>query len=355
MSLQTLTGNERIKQVLRRLLSSGPGRLGRTLIFAGPAGVGKRHFALAMAKSANCLANTPGMLLAEDHPESCDQCPTCRRIDAGLYGDVIVLAPDGQSIRIAQTRALKEEVFQLPREGHQRFFLIDDAERLRDEAANSLLKTLEEPPPTSTIILISSRPDALLPTIRSRAQRLNFAPLATPELVAFLTAHYPRPMEDNLLLARLSAGSIGRALSIDLSVYRQERRTLIELLELLAENRQRHRILKAAEFFSKKERSAFEESLQTLEGLIRDLLVIAAGADPARAVNIDIVDRFKDLALRIGMDRLILWEERLTELRYQQRVNVNRQLATESLLLSLAQSRSGQATLQGPSAPSRSR
>jgi len=350
MSLKTLSGNDRNKRVIRRLLRGGAPQLGRTFIFAGPAGIGKRQFAIAMAKAANCLSLTPGQL-AEDQPDSCDQCPTCRRIDAGAYGDVTLLLPEGQSIRIAQTRAVNDEVFRPPREGRQRFFIIDDAERLRDEAANSLLKTLEEPPPTSTIVLITSQPDSLLPTIRSRAQRLNFTPLALPEMLQLLGASYPRPAEENDLLARIAGGSLGRALTIDLSVYRQERRILIELLDLLADSNQRYRILKAAEFISKKERAEFDESLVAIEALLRDLILLAAGGNPAEITNADLADRLKDLALRVGLDRLILWAERFAGLRHQQRVNVNRQLATEALLLSLQLDRSREGPGRADSRP----
>lgn len=334
MSLQSLSGNERNKQVIRRLLRGGTAQLGRALIFAGPAGIGKRQFALAMAKAANCLAPT-GDDRGGEQPDSCDQCPTCRRIDAGAYGDVTLLAPDGQSIRIAQTRAMNEEIFYRPREGRQRFFLIDEADRLREEAANSILKTLEEPPSTSTIILITSRPDSLLPTIRSRAQRLNFNPLTVPEMSALLATRQQRPVEENALIARLSGGSPGRALLIDLSVYRQERRILIELLELLAGRDQRHRILKAAEYIAKKERGEFEESLVTIEALLRDLVLLAAGSDPDRIANTDVADQLKDLARRVGVERLLSWAQSFSTLRLQQLVNVNRQLATEALLLSL--------------------
>ncbi|MFN6202919.1 MAG: ATP-binding protein [Acidobacteriota bacterium] len=336
MSFATLAGNERNKQIIQRLLQQGAspneasGPIGRTLIFAGPAGVGKRQFALAMAKASNCLEALPHRA-----PDSCDQCPTCRRIDEGTYGDVIVVAPDGQFIKIAQTRAMNDEVFYLPREGRQRFFIIDEADRLREESANSLLKTLEEPPPTSTIILITARPDSLLPTIRSRAQRLNFSPLTLPELEAYLALHYPRPKEENALLARLAGGCIGAALAIDLSVYRQERRILIELLELLAENRQRHRIMKAAEYISNKEKQDFEVAIESINGLLRDLVVLSTTVGEATVVNIDLVDRLKDLALRLGTRRLILWFEQFNILRRQLRVNVNRQLATEALLLRL--------------------
>lgn len=331
MSFATLAGNERNKQVLQRLLQRGEGQLGRTLIFSGPAGIGKRQFALTLAKAANCQAGALPNL-----PDSCDHCPTCRRIDEGTYGDVLTIVPDGQFIKIAQTRAMNDEVFARPREGRQRFFLIDEADRLRDEAANSLLKTLEEPPATSTIILITSRPDTLLWTIRSRAQRLAFTPLTIPEMESFLNAGYPRPAGENALLARLAAGRIGAALTIDLSVYRQERRILLELVDLLIENRQRYRLMKAAEYLAKKERKEYEESLASIVALLRDLVVIAVGAETVGVVNIDVLDRLRELASRVGPARLIQWIELFSDLRRQQRVNVNRQLATESLLLGAA-------------------
>ena len=149
MSFAKLIGNERNKQILQRLLTNG--RVSATMIFAGPDGVGKRQFALTFAKAANCqrASDNSFALFAID---SCDECATCRRIDEATYGDVATIQLDGQFIKIAQTRALAEEVYYRPREGRQKFFIIDEADRLRDEAANSLLKTLEEPPPTSTLI-----------------------------------------------------------------------------------------------------------------------------------------------------------------------------------------------------------
>ncbi|MFZ4628986.1 MAG: DNA polymerase III subunit delta' [Blastocatellia bacterium] len=328
MGFDRLIGNERNKEVLQRLLARQ--QLGGTFLFAGPAGVGKRQFAMELAKAANCLAISPGAT------EPCDQCSTCRRIDEGTYGDLLTLTPDGPSIRIAQTRAMNDEVHYRPREGRQRFFLIDDADRLREEAANSLLKTLEEPPPTSTIILLTARPDSLLRTIRSRARRLTFSPLAIDELERYLAAHYPRPAAETALLARLARGRLGAALSIDLSLYRQERRTLVELLELLVEGERRFRLLKAAEFLGKKEREEFEHSLDLLDGLLRDLLLVAGGAGQAAVVNLDIAERLEDLASRLPVARLILWIDRFDQLRRQLRVNINRQIATEAVLFSLA-------------------
>src|SRR5262249_57738510 len=187
MSFAKLVGNQRNKGILQRLLKNG--RINSTLIFAGRGGGGKRQFALAFAKAANCQ-KAPAGAYATD---GCDECSVCRRIDAGGYGDVTVVRPDGQFIKIAQTREMAEEVYFRPREGRQRFFIIDEADRLREEAANSLLKTLEEPPSTSTIILLTARPDALLSTIRSRAQPPNSPSLSLPPIPKYPPPNSPPP------------------------------------------------------------------------------------------------------------------------------------------------------------------
>jgi DNA polymerase III subunit delta' len=331
MSFAKLIGNQRNKEILQRLLKNG--RVNSSLIFAGPDGIGKRQFALTFAKAVNCQ-KTPAGAYALD---SCDECSVCRRIDAGGYGDVTVIRPDGQFIKIAQTREMTEEVYYRPREGRQRFFIIDEADRLREEAANSLLKTLEEPPATSTIILLTARPDALLLTIRSRAQRLNFTALAVAEMEKYLAENFPRPSPDTALLARITGGRIGQANAIDLSIFRQERRTLIELLELLASGNDRPRLLKAAEYIGKKEREDFEKELALILSLLRDLFMLAAGRGAGAIVNIDVVDRLTPLAQKVGLRRLMTWVEKFDQLRARLRININRQIATEAALLALSE------------------
>ncbi len=329
MTFAQLIGNERNKSVLQRLLLAN--RHAATLIFAGPEGIGKRQFALAMAKAVNC-----------QHPhkdattfDGCDVCPVCRRINTGVYGDVVTVQPDGQFIKIAQTRSLADEIYTRPREGRHRFFLIDEADRLREEAANALLKTLEEPPSSATIILLTARPDALLLTIRSRSQRLNFAPLTTAEMEDYLKANFTRPLPDNVLLARLTEGRIGQATAFDLSVYRQERNVLLGLLDILAAGENRYRLLKAAEYLGKKERDEFERELDLLSRLLRDIFLLAAGQPVSALINADVADKLNALAERIGLARVTKWIEKFNELRASLRFNVNRQVATEAALLSL--------------------
>ncbi|MBL8205658.1 MAG: DNA polymerase III subunit delta' [Blastocatellia bacterium] len=328
MSFSTLIGNNHNKQILQRLLQRDG--LGLSLIFAGPDGVGKRQFALTFAKAANCQ-RPPAT-----RDDSCDDCPVCTRIQSNSYSDVVTVQPDGNYIKIAQTRALTDDIQVRPREGKQRFFLIDGADRLREEAANSLLKTLEEPPPTSTIILLTSRPDALLPTIRSRAQRLSFAPLSIAEMETYLTKTSQRPAPDTKLLARLTGGRIGQATAIDLSEYRRERREMLELLELLASGNNKYRLVKAAEHYGKQEREAFERMLNLLLNVLRDVFLVAAGGVDADVVNIDVTDRLQSLAEKNGLARLMEWVKKFDELRRNLNININRQVATEAVLLSLA-------------------
>jgi DNA polymerase-3 subunit delta' len=333
MSFAKLIGNERNKEILQRLLWRG--RLGSTFVFAGPEGVGKRQFALTVAKAANCRRAAVDEGTDQYTEDSCDECPVCRRIEASAYSDVMEIAPEGAFIKIAQTRALAAEVYFRPREGRQRFFLIDEADRLREEAANSLLKTLEEPAPTSTIILLTSRPHALLPTILSRAQRLNFAPLTVAEMEKYLAANYRRPAPDTALLARITGGRIGQATAIDISDYRRERRELIELIDLLTTSDNRYRLLKAAEYLGKQERDVFEKKLEMLTGLLRDIFLLAAGRAPEAVINIDVADRLQMLAQKVELRRLIAWVEKIEELRGRLIININRQVATEALLLDL--------------------
>lgn len=332
MSFTCLIGNDNNKEILNRLLRRG--EVGRTLLFAGPDGTGKRQFALTLAKATNCQETKSGSKSVFPQ-DSCDECSMCNRIDAGACGDVVEIKPDGNFIKIAQTRALAEEIQFRPRETRQRFFIIDEADKLREEAAHSLLKTLEEPPATSTIILITARPDALLITIRSRAQQLNFAPLSIAEMEKYLSENYKRPAPDTALLARVTGGRIGQTTAIDLSEYRRERREVLEMLELLAARNDRVRLVKAAEYYGKQERQEFEKRLGMIASLLRDALLLASGRDYTAILNNDEQARLQRLAQNTGVRELIRWAEGFDELRSHLKVNINRQLATEALLLQL--------------------
>jgi DNA polymerase-3 subunit delta' len=196
------------------------GRLPHAWLVAGPPGIGKATLAYRFGRwllgggaEHPAPAGAPPLFLP---PEA----PAFRRIAAGAHADLRALRPSAESgvkkvIRVDDVRAAIRFLAMTPAEGGWRFLLVDGAETLRLEAANALLKTLEEPPPRSVLMLTTPAPDRLLPTIRSRCRRLQLSPLAQPELEAVLARQLPAmPAAERASLARLAEGSPGRALAL---------------------------------------------------------------------------------------------------------------------------------------------
>jgi len=170
-------GQERVVEALSRAVRGG--HVPHAYLFVGPAGVGKRAVALGLALALDC-PEAPGA--------GCGVCETCRRIEAGLHPDVPTFAPDGPQLVIEQAKAIVALAQSRPHEAAARVVIVDDADALNASAANSLLKTLEEPAPRNHLVLCTSAPERLLPTIRSRAQRLRFRPLGQEALLRIAEA-----------------------------------------------------------------------------------------------------------------------------------------------------------------------
>ncbi|HSE97953.1 MAG TPA: DNA polymerase III subunit delta' C-terminal domain-containing protein, partial [Blastocatellia bacterium] len=222
-----------------------------------------------------------------------------------------------------------------PFEGRRRVSIIDEAHRLKEQAANSILKTLEEPPESSLIVLVTSRPYALLETIRSRCQMLSFAPLSAAELEAYLKANFKRPPEETRMLARLAQGSIGRALEIDLGEYRDKRRIMIELVEAFSIRRDAVRLINAAEHLGRKlEREAFEAHMEVLLVLLADLFHLKLDASADSLVNADVSDRLARVAEAVTLDQIMGWVEKIEELLQDLVRNINRTIALEGMFVS---------------------
>jgi DNA polymerase-3 subunit delta' len=324
MPFSSLVGNERIKKLLRRAVAEG--RISQGLIFAGQRGVGKHQFALAVAQAVNCERPIDG--------DACGECLSCIKIAAREHPDVHTISPDGQFIKIGQMREMSQEAQYRPYEGRRRVYIIDDAERLREEAANSILKTLEEPPDSSLILLVTSKPYALLETIRSRCQMLNFAPLTPSELEAYLKANYKRPIEETRMLARFARGSIGRTLEIDLGVYREKRAMMLELIEALAIARDTIKLMSMAEHLGRKvEKDEFENHLDILMVLLADLFHLKLGEPADSLTNSDIAPRLEQVAAAVTVEQITEWVGRIEQVLQSLARNVNRQLAMEAMLV----------------------
>jgi DNA polymerase-3 subunit delta' len=339
-----LVGNQRAQDTLRRMLEQR--RVPGALLFAGEDGIGKKLFAVELAKALNCL--TPVGV------EACDKCSSCTRIsrfadapsdrteDAkhiiwSEHRDVGLVRAEKNVIKVDQAREIERETNFRPHEGRARLFIIDEADKMNTQASNALLKTLEEAAPTSHIILLSARPANLLTTIRSRCQTIRFAPLTTKEIESYLVKNKKRAGEEARLSAHLARGRLGLALSFNLDAYREAREAMLSVLDALTSYQtDRVQLLRAAEDLSDaKRKDEFEPRLDVLETLIHDAWMLSLDAD-AKIVNEDIRERLARAGSALKSRHAADWMTRIQELRGQLAVNINRRVATDALFLSMA-------------------
>jgi DNA polymerase III subunit delta' len=340
----TLTGNHRVKEVLTRMIASG--RLSGALLFIGEEGVGKKLFALEVARALNCRS-------PKDH-QGCGTCSPCLRIQKINYpanaesddwkqiiwtdhADVGMVVAPKRVLRVDQMRHIEREANFRPFEGKTRVFLIDDADKLNDNSANALLKILEEPPPTSQLILITARPAMLLPTIRSRCQMVRFSPLQPSEIESHLLKNQLADAPTARLRARASAGSIGRAMSGEIETFKQQREAMLVVLNALVVKGEQAQLLRSAEQLNEaRYKDEFEERLDVLETLIRDAWMLALGVAEDHLVNADLAGELESTSKQLNPGKAAEWILRIEEMREQLQVNINRKVATDALFAAMA-------------------
>jgi DNA polymerase-3 subunit delta' len=235
MNWQAIVGQADVVDQLRRRFESG--KIYGTFLFVGPAGVGKRTTALLLAKTLLCQAGRHADF------EPCGQCEDCRLCEAGTHPDLLVVEkPEGkQDIPLAlligederrNREGLCHDIGLKPFRGGRRIAIVDDADDLNDEGANCLLKTLEEPPPKSVMILIGTGADRQLPTIRSRSQIIRFQPLPTDVAARLVQSlGLAEDPEDAARLAAMSGGSLRKSQRLAEPAYREFRKQLYAQVE----------------------------------------------------------------------------------------------------------------------------
>ncbi|MDT4897905.1 MAG: polymerase subunit delta [Acidobacteriota bacterium] len=324
------------------------GRIPGALLFVGEDGVGKKLFALELAKALNCRAPVG--------TQACDHCSACLRIRQSKFPDyteaddnkkrliwsehpdVALARPYNRVLRISPMRELEQEANYRPFEGGARIFIIEDAHRLNEASSNALLKTLEEPPRTSHLILITSRPASLLPTIRSRCQMVRFAPLAPHEIEAHLLKGKQVSPADAQLLATVARGSIGRALSTDLESYRRQREAMMDVVSALVLTNDRARLLRASEEMNDvKRKDEYEPRLDALATLIHDVWVLSLGAPVEQLLNQDLRAQLSKIVSTLDSRRAARWLAQIEQHRRGLDVNINRKIATDALFLTMAE------------------
>ena len=319
MPFRSIAGHTHLLDLIARAATRGT--LPPSVIFAGPDGVGKRMAAIALAQLMNCLKSRDAMPASRSEldlfatselrsgvdmfpasglrsdvarNDACGTCASCKRIARGVHADVLLIEPgDTGAIKIDQVRDAIERAAYRPFEGRRRVVMIDDADLMNPDAQNALLKTLEEPPAASTFILVTSRPDMLLPTVRSRCQCLRFGRLSPADVASVLMREHAYTETDARAAASSSDGSIGLALDEGSDAFAEARQAAAELLETAASSDDPRRRLNGAKALAGAARAGSDREelarrLRALGSILRDLGVLLSRADERCLANADL-------------------------------------------------------------------
>ena len=305
MTLRDIIGHRRLTTLLARAIERES--LPPTLLFAGPSGVGKWAVARATAQAVNCLERvSPAGDLAVD---ACGACRSCDRIARNVHVDVILVEPDDRaSIKIDVIRDVLSRTSFRPFEGRRRVVLIREADTLETAAQNSLLKSLEEPPPGTMFIVTTAVPGVLLSTVRSRCMRLRFGRLTSQEVSAALLRDHEYSEEAARTAAPLADGSLGQALALidnDLSMFRELALGLLQHTAGRADAQSRVQAASALHSGGKKERTREDVAivLRLMASMLRDLEAINAGAERSVLANPLLTSDLESLARSFSGDR----------------------------------------------------
>lgn len=332
-------GNAHVAEALDRMI--GQDRIAQTLLFAGPEGIGKAT--LARRFGARLLGGT-GRIEQDDQSlehnvaavAGREKWPAEKRNEDPLlfasHPDFVTFPPDGplRQLSIPQMRLLKERAQYKPSRGSRRVFLIDHVDRAGDQAANSLLKTLEEPPEHLILILTAENAYDLLPTIRSRAAQFQFNPLADEQMAAFAKARGLDRMERRIPLA---AGSPGVAVALDLEQYDRRRAAMFALLRVAAGAAPFGEWMKYSEAVGRGKGEKLELYLKVLYTLLRDLLVLRESGGEIR--NVDLRREMEPLARKVSFPWIRAAVKRVDELAELLRRNIQKTIALDALILEL--------------------
>jgi len=304
MPFRELAGHGRLLELTAH--AAARGSLPPSLIFSGPDGVGKRRAAVALAQLFNCSSPVAG---TDDlSPDSCGACSACRRIARGVHADVMTIEPgETGSIKVDQIRQAVERSAYRPFEGRRRLVIVDEADAMEAAAQNALLKTLEEPPAASSFVLVTPRPDVLLPTVQSRCQRLRFGRLGPSEVAAVLRRDHGFSEADAHTAAALADGSVGLALEADTETYGDARDAAVTMLSQaagFADPRQRLAAAKALGA-DKLDREQLGRRLRLVSSMLRDLTVLISRGDESTLANGDLKGSLQRLTRSFDGERAV--------------------------------------------------
>ena len=329
MPFSDIIGHDGPKEKLRRAL--GQGHIGHAYLFTGEEAIGKRLMATRFVQALSCETT-----IASSSPDPCGICKSCRQIASGTHPDLLLIEPEpdktNPQIKIDRVRDLEHHVIYRPLLTSRKTCLINDAHRLTPNAANALLKTLEDPPDHSLFILITSRPSTLPATVRSRCLSLRFALPTQAEVEEALRNKRALSPNDARLLAMVTNNRIGLALQTDPTETRSRQQEFFQLLPGQGSPPITN-ILGTATDFSTSER--FPDVIFWLSHSLRDLLLVTIGANQNQLLHGDQFPLLQQMARKIRPEKVIDLIEQLQNLEQAPTRNLNLQLVMENFLLRL--------------------
>jgi DNA polymerase III subunit delta' len=362
-------GNGTTVRRLREAIAAG--RVPPALILAGPRGAGKYTLAIMLAQTMACQRSP----VTDGLPDFCGECDNCRRIALSVpltdrvneavaaredlrdvdkretriliqtHPDVLIIPPDPPQllIKIGQVRSVIQRIYRLPSEAPRSVYIFSSSAFMK-EAANSLLKILEEPPDYAHIVLLTENPGELLPTIRSRSSLFHLGALPPEQIEALLEERHKdwKPAERSLV-ARLAEGAVGQALAFDLASYLASRQDALVLLNSALRNRESEVDYSALFRVTETYRAGAEGQektvgmLRAFSSLLEDLLLIGSGANQL-ARNVDLMTELTRMSQSVNLE----WIERaargMVQVEQGMRRNLLRSLALDSFAIGTSQS-----------------
>jgi DNA polymerase III subunit delta' len=337
--VENFFGNQEVRDVLEQMIRGS--RIPGTMLFSGPAGIGKatlaRRFAARLLGDAHKIEQDDLSLPAQQAMlAEREKWPADKRNNDPLllasHPDFVTFPPDGplRQISIQQMRLLKDRAQLKPLRGQWRIFLIDGIDRAFEQSANALLKTLEEPPSHLILIMTAQNSYDLLPTIRSRAVQFQLTPLNEEEMRAFVQA---RRLPDPERRMALASGSPGMAVVLDLEAYDRRRGAMLKLLEVGAGQAAFAEWMKHSEYISARKTEKLEYYLDVLYLLLEDVLVLQQGG--AKVRNPDIHGALTNIAGRVSFEWIRAAVKRVDELAELLRRNIQKGIALDAFALEL--------------------
>lgn len=319
MPFKDILGNDRVKKILRKAMQKN--KVPNSMLFCGPEGVGKKSMALMVAKAMNCKRKKD---------DACESCSSCSAINAKNFPDVIEILPEKNVVKIEQMRILRKLAYLKPMLGKKRIFIVPEAEKMSEEAANSLLKILEEPPLFSYILLVTHNPFLIIPTIKSRCQVLNFSPVSREDIGKNLVEK-GFDEEKARILSLFVHGNLKQAMVLEWEEVKAKREQAWQLfLSLIKKENIAGFLRNYAYSYRGLVKEEWKQIMQILSSFCRDLILLQEKSDVRLLMNPDYEEQLRKTESLLSSEDLINFLTKIDYAVYGLEKNLNMNLLVSS-------------------------